>query len=75
MAALRSRGQWFRSHSVELAARGGNLLDAKLTKLGLELAELLGQLILVLGPELTGLDLARRLHFVSIRIPPDSVEC
>lgn len=53
------------SHPVQLGARRGDLLDAELTKLGLELSELLCQIILVLAPERTSLDLARRLQPVS----------
>jgi hypothetical protein len=45
---------------VELGARGGNLLDPELAELSLQLAELLGELVLVLAPELTGLDLSGR---------------
>jgi hypothetical protein len=37
----------------------GNLLNAELVELQLQLLELLGELILVLAPELTGLDLGR----------------
>lgn len=48
-------------HLVELAAGRDDLLDAELTQLGLELAEGLQQLILVLVPELAGLDLGSRL--------------
>lgn len=44
-------------HAVELGARRGDLLDAQLAQLSLELAELLHQLVLVLAPERTGLDL------------------
>ena len=50
------------SHSVQLAAGRDNFLDAKLAKLGFELSELLRQIILVLAPELGGLDLARLYH-------------
>lgn len=45
-------------HLVELGARRDNLLDPELTELGLQLVELLGELILVLVPELAGLDLS-----------------
>lgn len=48
-------------HLVELGARRDDLLDAKLTQLSLQLTELLGELVLVLGPESAGLDLSRRL--------------
>lgn len=44
-------------HLVQLAAGGCDLLDTELAQLGLELAELLDQIILALVPELTGLDL------------------
>jgi hypothetical protein len=37
----------------------GDLLDAELVELGLQLLELLGELLLVLAPELTSLDLGR----------------
>lgn len=50
------------AHLVQLGARRGDLLDAELTELGLELSELLRQLILVLVPELAGLDLSGRLR-------------
>jgi hypothetical protein len=53
------------SHSVQLGAGRGDLLDTELTELGLELSELLRQIILVLAPELSCLDLARRLQPVS----------
>lgn len=49
-------------HLVELAAGRDNLLDAKLTQLGLELAQGLQQVILALGPELSGLNLSSRLR-------------
>lgn len=58
------------SHLVELGARGGNLLDAELAELSLELAELLHQVILGLVPELDSLDLSRRLQTVSNSAPP-----
>lgn len=45
-------------HLGELGARGGNLLDPELAELGLQLTELLGELVLVLPPQLTGLDLS-----------------
>jgi hypothetical protein len=45
----------------ELAARGDDLLDAKLAQLRLELTQLLGELVLVLGPQLARLDLGSRL--------------
>lgn len=49
-------------HLAELGARRNDLLDAKLAQLGLELTELLGELVLVLGPQLAGLNLSRRLQ-------------
>lgn len=49
------------SHLVELGAGRGDLLDAELTELGLELTKLLGQIILALIPQVDSLDLARRL--------------
>lgn len=45
---------------VQLAAGRGDLLDAELTELGLELTKLLGQIILVLAPKGDGLDLSGR---------------
>lgn len=48
-------------HLGELAARGHDLLDAKLAQLRLELTQLLGELVLVLGPQLARLDLGSRL--------------
>lgn len=53
------------SHSVQLGAGRSDLLNAELTKLSLELSELLCQIILGLIPELSSLDLARRLQPVS----------
>lgn len=50
-------------HLVQLAARRGDLLDAELAQLSLELAEGLGQIILVLRPQVAGLDLAGRLRY------------
>lgn len=48
------------AHPVGLArSTAGDLLDAELVKLGLQLLELLGELLLVLAPELTSLDLGR----------------
>ena len=49
-------------HLGELGTRRNDLLDAELTQLGLELTELLGELVLVLRPQLASLDLAGRLH-------------
>jgi len=47
----------------ELGCRtAGDLLDAQLTQLGLQLAQLLLQVLLVLGPQRTGLDFSGR-HF------------
>lgn len=58
----RALGWWVcGSHLVKLGAGGGDLLDAELAKLSLELAELLHQIILGLVPQLDALDLARRL--------------
>lgn len=48
-------------HPVQLGARRGDLLDAELAQLGLELSELLNELILALGPQGTGLNLGGRL--------------
>lgn len=50
-------------HLVQLAAGRGDLLDAELAQLSLELAEGLGQVILVLRPQVAGLDLAGRLQY------------
>ena len=48
------------AHSLGLGrSAAGDLLDAELVQLGLQLLELLGELILVLAPELTSLDLGR----------------
>jgi predicted MFS family arabinose efflux permease len=48
------------AHSLGLGGSAvGDLLDAELVKLGLQLLELLGELLLVLSPELTSLDLGR----------------
>lgn len=47
--------------AVELGAGGGDLLDAQLAQLSLELTELLDQLVLVFGPQGTGLNLGGRL--------------
>lgn len=49
-------------HLVQLATGRGDLLDAELAQLSLELAEGLGQVILVLRPQVAGLDLAGRLQ-------------
>ena len=57
------RGKNENVHSVELRRSTlGNLLDAKLVKLGLQLLELLGEIILALSPELARLDLGARLQ-------------
>lgn len=59
-----------RSHSVQLGARGGNLLDTQLAQLRLELTQGLGEVIAVLRPQLAGLDLAARLrHCQLFRVP------
>lgn len=49
-------------HSVQLGAGRSDLLDAQLAKLGLELTELLEQIILALVPQLDRLNLCRRLQ-------------
>lgn len=59
-------------HLVQLAARRGDLLDAELAQLSLELAEGLGQIILVLRPQVAGLDLAGRLRYCQRGWPPSS---
>jgi hypothetical protein len=55
-------------HLIQLATGGCDLLDAELPELSLELAELLHQIILVLVPELTGLNLGRRLCVKSANV-------
>ena len=45
-------------HLVKLGAGRGDLLNPELAELSLQLAELLGELILVLVPELASLDLS-----------------
>ena len=45
-------------HLSELGARGGDLLNPKLAKLSLQLTKLLRELVLVLPPQLAGLDLS-----------------
>lgn len=51
------------AHSGELGgSTARDLLDTKLVQLGLELVKLLREVILALSPELTGLDLGRRLE-------------
>lgn len=48
------------AHSLSLGGSAGrDLLNAELVKLQLQLLELCGELILVLAPELTSLDLGR----------------
>jgi hypothetical protein len=48
------------AHSVGFRrSTAGDLLDAELVELGLQLLELLGEVLLVLAPELTSLDLGR----------------
>jgi hypothetical protein len=60
------------AHSVGLGrSTAGDLLDAELVELGLQLLELLGEVLLVLAPELTSLDLGR-LETVSACILSDS---
>lgn len=49
-------------HLVQLSTRRGDLLDAELAELSLELAEGLGQILAVLRPQLAGLDLSGRLR-------------
>ena len=50
------------AHLGELGSRSSsNLLGAELAELSLELTELLGEILLVLGPEGTGLDFSGRL--------------
>ena len=45
-------------HLVELGAGRSDLLDPELAELGLQLTKLLGELVLVLPPQLAGLDLS-----------------
>lgn len=49
-------------HPVQLGTRRGDLLDAELAQLSLELSELLDELVLALGPQGTGLNLGGRLQ-------------
>lgn len=50
------------AHLGELGGAGsGDLLGAQLTELQLQLGELLLKILLVLGPELAGLDFSGRL--------------
>jgi hypothetical protein len=62
------------AHSGELGgSTASDLLDTKLVQLGLELVKLLREVILAFSPELTGLDLGRRLENqrkVSVSISP-----
>ena len=49
-------------HLCELGCgTAGDLLDAQLAQFGLQLTELLLQVLLVLGPQRTGLDFSGRL--------------
>lgn len=55
------------AHSLKLGrSTTSNLLDAELAQLGLQFLQLLGELILALSPELTGLDLGCRLEIERI---------
>ena len=54
-------------HPVQLGARRGDLLDAELAQLSLELSELLDELVLALGPQGTGLNLGGGLDGVLAR--------
>lgn len=53
---------WWHLHPVQLGTRRGDLLDAELAQLSLELSELLDELVLALGPQGTGLNLGGRLQ-------------
>lgn len=53
-------------HSVQLGTRRSDLLDAELAELGLEFTKLLGQFVLVLPPQLGGLNLGCRLIHISL---------
>lgn len=54
--------RWRYAHLGELGCgSSSNLLGAELAELSLELTELLGEILLVLGPEGTGLDFSGRL--------------
>ena len=53
---------WLYAHLCELRRRSaGNLLCAQLPQLGLQLAQLLVEVVLALGPELASLDFTGRL--------------
>lgn len=57
-------------HLVQLAlSTTGDLLSPELDELLLQLIALLLQLLLVLAPELRSLDLAGRLHRISVSMP------
>jgi hypothetical protein len=71
---------WWYAHLCELRGRtAGDLLNAQLTQLSLQLAELLLQVLLVLAPESTGLDFSGLLqctlapHYNSISQYPRSI--
>lgn len=56
------RVEKFNAHSGKLrGSTSRDLLDTKLTQLGLQLVELLREVILALSPELAGLDFGARL--------------
>jgi hypothetical protein len=59
---ISSRNQDSIVHSVQLRSRRSDLLNSQLAKLRLQLAQLLEQIVLVLGPEGPRLDLAGRLY-------------
>lgn len=63
---FRKRDSSRHAHSLGLGrSAAGDLLDTELVKLGLQLVELLGELLLVLAPELTSLDLGRLYKSIS----------
>jgi len=51
----------FGVHEGQLGAGGGDLLDSQFAEFRLELAQLLREVLLALGPELAGFDLCGRL--------------
>lgn len=54
--------RWLHAHLGQLGSgTSSDLLGAELAELSLELTKLLGEILLVLGPEGTGLDFSGRL--------------
>ncbi len=63
--------RWLHAHLGELGSgTTSDLLGAELAELSLELTELLGEVLLVLGPEGTGLDFGRLLRHQLANILP-----